>query len=89
VGAVPAAEPAAVAPDAAPAPHPLVTEAARLLVMEPERINVRRPLRDFGLDSLMAAQLRRRLSADHGMPYSVGQLLGTVSIERLIAESGN
>ncbi|MEV7832326.1 beta-ketoacyl synthase N-terminal-like domain-containing protein [Streptomyces subrutilus] len=74
---------------AAAGPHPLVTEAARVLVMEPARIDVRRPLRDYGLDSLMAAQLRGRLAADHGIAYSVGQLLGTLSVERLIAVSGH
>ncbi|MBT2386640.1 type I polyketide synthase [Streptomyces sp. ISL-11] len=61
----------------------LVQGAARILAMAPDRIDPRRPLRDYGLDSLMAARLRQQLLAEHGLVVSVTRLLGEESAERL------
>ncbi len=61
----------------------LVRGAARLLAMAPDGIDPRRPLRDYGLDSLMAARLRQQLLAEHGLVVSVTRLLGEESAERL------
>ena len=48
-------------------------------------IDLRRPLRDFGLDSLMAAQLRHQLRDQYGIDVSSGRLLGDESVARLTA----
>lgn len=68
--------------------HPLIEHAARLLAMSPERIDVRRPLRDYGLDSLTATQLRRALQERQGSTIPLNRLLGGESSERLIATLG-
>ncbi|MFF4218697.1 type I polyketide synthase [Streptomyces nondiastaticus] len=64
-------------------PAALVHGAARLLAMAPDGIDPRRPLRDYGLDSLMAARLRQQLLTEHGLVVSVTRLLGGESAERL------
>ncbi|MBB5120138.1 myxalamid-type polyketide synthase MxaE and MxaD [Streptomyces eurocidicus] len=57
-----------------------LAEVAAVLGLPPERIDARRPLRDLGLDSLMAGQLRRRLLTERGVDLSIGRLLGEDSI---------
>ncbi|WP_179079496.1 type I polyketide synthase [Streptomyces rectiverticillatus] len=64
-------------------PTALVQGAARLLAMTADGIDPRRPLRDYGLDSLMATRLRQQLLAEHGLVVSVSRLLGGESAERL------
>jgi acyl transferase domain-containing protein len=82
-------EEGAVEPEERPSgPHPLIQHAARLLAMPPERIDVRRPLRDYGLDSLTATRLRRELQERHGATISLNRLLGGESSERLITVLG-
>ncbi|MFJ8543004.1 type I polyketide synthase [Streptomyces sp. NPDC093586] len=71
----------------APSPRQaLVERAADLLGMPPSQVDVRRPLSALGLDSLMAAQLRQRLLADHGIDVPVGRLLAQVPVADLLAD---
>ncbi|MFE0646713.1 type I polyketide synthase, partial [Streptomyces sp. NPDC058877] len=56
----------------------LVRSAARLLGMAPELIDEHRPLREYGLDSLMALQLRRELK-EHGIEITPNRLVGVES----------
>ncbi|MFB7263808.1 polyketide synthase dehydratase domain-containing protein, partial [Streptomyces nojiriensis] len=57
----------------------LVRSAARLLGTSPERIDARRPLSAYGLDSLMATRLRVQLRKDYGLDVPVDRLLGEES----------
>ncbi|MBO1337158.1 acyltransferase domain-containing protein [Streptomyces sp. VRA16 Mangrove soil] len=61
-------------------------QAATVLGLPPERLDIRRPLREFGLDSLMAAQLQVRLRRDHGIDITAGRLLGDESLATLERE---
>ncbi|MFF7361706.1 beta-ketoacyl synthase N-terminal-like domain-containing protein [Streptomyces sp. NPDC008125] len=56
---------------------------AALLGMSVGAIDERRSLRDMGLDSLMATQLRQRLHRDHGIEITAGRLLGPESVESI------
>ncbi|MEU6541301.1 acyltransferase domain-containing protein [Streptomyces sp. NPDC047000] len=69
-------------PAEAPVGQVLVRSAARLLGMPPEQIDEHRALRDYGLDSLMAHQLRKEL-LDHGIEISLNRLVGTESARQL------
>ncbi|GAB1340106.1 hypothetical protein ACE1SV_66960 [Streptomyces sp. E-15] len=79
--------------DPTPAPGPrgdggadsLLEHSAALLGMPASAIDERRSLRELGLDSLMAAQLRQRLRRSHGVDISAGRLLGEESIAGLRA----
>ena len=92
-----AADPAPPAAKAAnePAPEPaadgeaaVLTHAAALLGMTPERIDRRRSLRELGLDSITAVRLRQRIRAAKGIDLPVGRLLGRESIGQLAALTG-
>ncbi|MET7455905.1 acyltransferase domain-containing protein [Streptomyces sp. NPDC005574] len=61
----------------------LRTRAAALLGMAVGDIDRRCTLRDLGLDSLMAAQLRRQLRTECGWEITTGRLLGDESIEKI------
>jgi len=85
--AVPLTAPACASVTAAApgsAHHFLTRQAAVLLDTSLSRINLRRPLRDYGLDSLTATQLSRWLLAEHGADVPVRRLLGSESIESVI-----
>jgi acyl transferase domain-containing protein/aryl carrier-like protein len=60
----------------------LIRSAARLLGMAPEHIDARRPLRDYGLDSLTALQLRAELRG-HGIEIPPHRLVGAESPAQL------
>ncbi|MWA15044.1 type I polyketide synthase [Streptomyces sp. BA2] len=61
----------------------LVAYSAALLGMPASDIDERRSLRDLGLDSLMASQLRGHLRRSHGIEITAGRLLGAESIAGL------
>ncbi|NUS15276.1 MAG: acyl carrier protein [Streptomyces sp.] len=63
----------------------LVQRVARLLEIPEDQIDHRRPLRDLGLNSLMATQLRAELCSDWGLDVSAGRLLGPDSLHRILA----
>ncbi|WP_331719324.1 beta-ketoacyl synthase N-terminal-like domain-containing protein [Streptomyces sp. NBC_00158] len=62
-----------------------VGRAARVLGMAPERIDVRRSLRDYGIDSLTATQLSRDLRSTLDWEMPVRMLLGELSIRAITA----
>ncbi|MGW1752420.1 type I polyketide synthase [Streptomyces sp. NPDC002092] len=61
----------------------LLHQAADILGMPPGGLDPRRALRDFGLDSLRATVLQRRLRTDCNIEVPLGQLLGTESLASL------
>lgn len=61
----------------------LPAAAAAVLGMSPGDLDPRRPLRDVGLDSLMAARLGQQLRREHGIEITAGRLLGAESLEAL------
>ncbi|MGW1199783.1 type I polyketide synthase [Streptomyces sp. NPDC002536] len=80
------AVPSTVPPAAPSGAEGVVREAAGLLGLPADRIDRARSLRELGLDSVMATQLRRRLQATHGLEVPVDLLLGADSIEALLGE---
>ncbi|MET9114487.1 beta-ketoacyl synthase N-terminal-like domain-containing protein [Streptomyces longwoodensis] len=77
-------------PEDSAAPEPrqvLLDRAADLLGLPASQVDVRRPLTALGLDSLMAAHLRQRLLADHGIDVPVGRLLSPLPIADLLTDS--
>ncbi|MFI1715831.1 type I polyketide synthase [Streptomyces litmocidini] len=99
--AAPAAHPApALAPEPAPIPAPapapeaeaaepvaeqFLEEAAQVLGMARERLDLRRTLHDYGMDSLTAAQLRARTRRRTGRDVPLNRLLGKDSLQTLAA----
>ncbi|WP_051843933.1 type I polyketide synthase [Streptomyces sp. NRRL S-813] len=79
---------------AAPRPTPttaaeaLVQRVARVLETPEDQLDRRRPLRDLGLDSLMATQLRAHLRSDWGLELTAGRLLGPESLNGILATIG-
>ncbi|WP_330464791.1 acyltransferase domain-containing protein [Streptomyces longwoodensis] len=65
----------------------LLDRAADLLGLPASQVDVRRPLTALGLDSLMAAHLRQRLLAEHGIDVPVGRLLSPLPIADLLTGS--
>ncbi|MFI0816215.1 type I polyketide synthase [Streptomyces sp. NPDC021098] len=61
----------------------LPAAAAAVLGMPLGDLDPRRPLRDVGLDSLMAARLGQQLRREHGIEVTAGRLLGAESLETL------
>lgn len=66
--------------------QPLIAHAAAVLGTTAERLDPRRPLRDIGLDSLMATQLSRRLLRDLGVDVAAVRLLGPESAATIAAD---
>ncbi|MGW1074199.1 type I polyketide synthase [Streptomyces sp. NPDC002537] len=60
--------------------------AAGILELPAGQLDPRRPLRDFGLDSLMAVALVRRLRADFGLEATAGRLLGDEALGAIALE---
>ena len=69
-------------------PDRVAAAAAGVLGMPVDRLDARRPLCDYGLDSLLASQLRGRLRTALGIDLPIGRLLGPESLERLVASVG-
>ncbi|WP_333767254.1 type I polyketide synthase [Streptomyces sp. IBSBF 2435] len=61
----------------------LLEHSAALLGLPASDIDERRSLRELGLDSLMASQLRLRLRRSHGVEVTAGRLLGAESVASL------
>lgn len=87
-GAPPRVPPAPAGRAPAPQPHGtgLLPHAAAVLGVTAQELDQRRSLRDHGLDSLLAAQLSRRLLAHAGIDFGAGRLLGDQSIAALLAD---
>ncbi|MEV6113836.1 acyltransferase domain-containing protein [Streptomyces sp. NPDC052109] len=58
----------------------LAKRAAEILGLPVTGLDPRRPLRDYGLDSLMAVRLQQRLRAEAGMEVTAGRLLSAESL---------
>ncbi|ATL26076.1 type I polyketide synthase [Streptomyces formicae] len=76
-------EVAALPPGPGSAAEALLEHSAALLGMAASDIDERRSLRELGLDSLMASQLRQRLRRSLGFEVTAGRLLGAESIASL------
>ncbi|MGA5711028.1 type I polyketide synthase [Streptomyces cellulosae] len=63
----------------------LIIHTATVLGTTVDRVDPRRPLRDLGLDSLMAVQLRRILKQDFGVEVPTSRLLGDESAAAIAA----
>ncbi|MFD9125130.1 type I polyketide synthase [Kitasatospora sp. NPDC059571] len=85
VAAPAAADAGLVATTAAEA---LLRRVARVLEIPEDQLDRRRPLRDLGLDSLMATQLRAQLRSDCGLELTAGRLLGPESLNGILATIG-
>ncbi|MEV1026133.1 beta-ketoacyl synthase N-terminal-like domain-containing protein [Streptomyces sp. NPDC050264] len=83
VGHAPAPAPSAGAP-AASGPGDVLLQFAVVLGVSVTRLDTRRPLRALGLDSLLAAELRVRLSSTLGVDVPVKRLLGAECVEDIV-----
>ncbi|MFJ9059964.1 type I polyketide synthase [Streptomyces sp. NPDC102409] len=67
----------------ATAAEPFLEEAAQVLGMPRDRLDLRRTLHDYGIDSVTAAQLRTRTRHRTGRDIPLNRLLGTDSLHTL------
>src|SRR5262249_6002358 len=82
----PAAESPAPRADAAtPAPF-IVAQLADLLLVDPRDVATDCPLRDLGMDSLMAQRLRNAIERRYGSAPSVAQLMRQGTVASLAAQ---
>ncbi len=65
--------------------HWLTHTAARLLGYSPDRFDSDRSLRELGMDSLMAAELKNAVAQELGVQLSVLKLLGGAAVSELAA----
>ncbi|MER7620907.1 beta-ketoacyl synthase N-terminal-like domain-containing protein [Streptomyces sp. NPDC126503] len=72
----------------APSVNRLFIHTARVLGTTVDRVDPRRPLRDLGLDSLMAIQLKNTLRQDLGVEIPASRLLGDESAASIAADIG-
>jgi acyl carrier protein len=61
----------------------LYAEAARVLGMSRDRLDTATPLSSYGLDSLMAMQLRSRVETDLGAALPIIEFLRGASVDEL------
>jgi len=64
----------------------LLANAARALKIDPEQLNVNQALTSFGIDSLMAVELKNRVEQDLRVHLSIGALLQGRDIAQLAVE---
>jgi acyl carrier protein len=64
----------------------LLANAARALKIDPEQLNVNQALTSFGIDSLMAVELKNRVEQDLRVHLSLGALLQGRDVAQLAAE---
>lgn len=64
----------------------LLANAARALKIDPEQLNVNQALTSFGIDSLMAVELKNRVEQDLRVHLSIGALLQGRDVAQLAVE---
>ena len=64
----------------------LLANAARALKIDPEQLNVNQALTSFGIDSLMAVELKNRVEQDLRVHMSIGALLQGHDVAQLAVE---
>ncbi|MEV7505187.1 acyltransferase domain-containing protein [Streptomyces sp. NPDC093018] len=64
----------------------VIAAASEVLGVARADLDPRRSLRDLGLDSLMAVQLRKQLKTGCGVDITAGRLLGGESLERIVRD---
>ncbi|RMJ10268.1 hypothetical protein CDV36_010105 [Fusarium kuroshium] len=61
----------------------LAAKLARAMSMSPEDIEPNKPLSNYGVDSLMAVELRSWIGRDFGAPVAISDIMGGVPIARI------
>lgn len=64
----------------------VVQELAKVLHTRPEDVSVVRPLKDLGLDSLMALELAMDLEGSMGVDFALAQSVGSLTVRGLVDE---
>src|SRR5262249_44030985 len=59
-------------------------QSAKVLRLPVEKLDIQQPLNNFGLDSLVAVELKNQVEADLGISIPIANLLQGVSIAQLI-----